>query len=558
MAARTASVSGLWSNTATWGGSAVPVDGDTITINTGIIVEFDVDQSGFATGLGAQAINGTLKVTNTAGTYYWKCAGTVTFGASSSYLANNGSIGGLLPANVKFTQALNGNFSNAFPSTAIVDINCQEPTHKYAKVTVAASAAATVLTIDTNLTGGGADALWANPSLVRIDDINQAQESEQYTISSLSSTQITLTSGLTNAKSIGAYVILLSRNIEIIQLVSVNGIGFNACGSATNPVSIAASMRNLTAAIASVQNGTIGGVMAGCTTGNSTGFANTLNGVVTGGTNANNACQATILNGLISGCNTGLVNCQVTIVNGIITGCANGLNQCSGSLVTGSLINSGNGLFNCPGTTLQNATLNNNNRDLSNAMTGQAFNTLFGSAVEFNAYNSVASQVYDYFESIDHDQVAGAFRAWTHGGIVNSIASPAFDASRVRSYQHVPENTSFPVFRQQLIVVPEGATLYVRCYVQKDASMSYLPRLWVFSADKEPLITGSPDSEIIMTNSTNTWEILETTVTNTTNGDKMYKVRTIAKNASGNVYFDPIIRLSSFQINKDMVGGLVA
>ena len=36
--ARTASVSGNWNNTATWGGSSVPVAGDTVTINSGITV----------------------------------------------------------------------------------------------------------------------------------------------------------------------------------------------------------------------------------------------------------------------------------------------------------------------------------------------------------------------------------------------------------------------------------------------------------------------------------------------------------------------------------------
>ena len=37
-AARTASVSGNWNNTATWGGSSVPIAGDTVTINSGITV----------------------------------------------------------------------------------------------------------------------------------------------------------------------------------------------------------------------------------------------------------------------------------------------------------------------------------------------------------------------------------------------------------------------------------------------------------------------------------------------------------------------------------------
>ncbi len=48
-AARTASVSGNWSSTATWGGSAVPVAGDTCTINNGINVT--VDMSAVCTSL---------------------------------------------------------------------------------------------------------------------------------------------------------------------------------------------------------------------------------------------------------------------------------------------------------------------------------------------------------------------------------------------------------------------------------------------------------------------------------------------------------------------------
>ena len=38
-AARTASVSGDWNNTATWGGLPFPIAGDTVTINSGITGE---------------------------------------------------------------------------------------------------------------------------------------------------------------------------------------------------------------------------------------------------------------------------------------------------------------------------------------------------------------------------------------------------------------------------------------------------------------------------------------------------------------------------------------
>jgi len=49
MALRTASVSGKWSDTTTWGGESLPVIGDFVTINNGITVEFDAESVGIAT-----------------------------------------------------------------------------------------------------------------------------------------------------------------------------------------------------------------------------------------------------------------------------------------------------------------------------------------------------------------------------------------------------------------------------------------------------------------------------------------------------------------------------
>jgi hypothetical protein len=48
-AARTASVSGNWSNTATWGGAAVPVAGDNIILNSGITLTVDVNTAAVTT-----------------------------------------------------------------------------------------------------------------------------------------------------------------------------------------------------------------------------------------------------------------------------------------------------------------------------------------------------------------------------------------------------------------------------------------------------------------------------------------------------------------------------
>jgi len=62
MATKTASVSGLWSDKATWGGAAVPVNGDAVVINAGVTVLFNVDQSAWANGVLSIQIDGLLHV----------------------------------------------------------------------------------------------------------------------------------------------------------------------------------------------------------------------------------------------------------------------------------------------------------------------------------------------------------------------------------------------------------------------------------------------------------------------------------------------------------------
>ncbi|MCX6226447.1 MAG: hypothetical protein NTV01_17140, partial [Bacteroidia bacterium] len=86
-AQRTASVSGNWSNTATWGGAAVPTAAQTVTINNGITVTVDI----------AAACN-TLTTVNT---------GTLTISGTNS-LAVTGLITMARPAsnNTNFTIAV--------------------------------------------------------------------------------------------------------------------------------------------------------------------------------------------------------------------------------------------------------------------------------------------------------------------------------------------------------------------------------------------------------------------------------------------------------------------
>ncbi len=50
MATRTSVGSGLWSSAAVWD-TGVPVDGDDVVIASGHVIEFDVNQSAFVTGV---------------------------------------------------------------------------------------------------------------------------------------------------------------------------------------------------------------------------------------------------------------------------------------------------------------------------------------------------------------------------------------------------------------------------------------------------------------------------------------------------------------------------
>ena len=65
-AARVASVSGNWSNPATWGGNPVPVLADDVTINTGIVVTVDMAaQCNTLTINGGNNANGGITISGT-------------------------------------------------------------------------------------------------------------------------------------------------------------------------------------------------------------------------------------------------------------------------------------------------------------------------------------------------------------------------------------------------------------------------------------------------------------------------------------------------------------
>lgn len=564
MATRTASVSGKASSTATWGGAAIPVNGDAIIVNAGVVLEWDLDTSGFASGLIASTINGTLRVTNTPGTYHWKCAAQVSWGAAARFEINDGA-GGALPADVVFTQEATGNITlNSFNAATVIDIRCQEPAHKVVRTLNAEGIGDTVLEVDTDLTG---DPLWAVGARIRIDNINQGVQSEERIIQSVTSSAITITAGLTAAKLQGSYIALISRNVKFV------GAGTGTALSSPQTPYIAAEIRGFATGISGGNGGqaapasTFGGSISTCTTGINSHQNAVIDAVISGCTSALNGIASFLMRGVLSGCTRGIgtaTQSTAGIISGLITGCTDGIGGSQGLTITGEISNCQSAVNGGTGFVARGAQFRNNTRDFRAADSVRIYGALMGTQ-PFNLYNQPANgrNILSYSESIDHNQIAGGFLSATLGGLVSDVSSPAFDGTRPRSYRHVPESTAYPCYMQQDVLVPPGETISVTCHVRKDASMGYLPRLQVFSIGKEPLLSGTPDVEAVMTDSVDTWETLEAEVTNAANYPVTYRVRTLAKNASGNVYFDPMITVggaggASMNLDVGMTGGLVA
>jgi hypothetical protein len=582
MTAFTSTQSGLFSANSTWGGGGHPsVNGDTFTIASGHTVTQDTDFSGLTAGFGASVITGAL-INSQSSTNILQMNGNLTGTGTITY---DDGAGGGAPLNVvseilmRASGALSVSGGKVFRAT--------QPTHKWVKLTQAANAADTVLHIDTDLTQSGDNGSnqWVLNSLVNIDNDNKALQTEQKIISSVTSTTLTLTAGLTNAKSVGAYIILLTRNVKIlgvstaISLCNGNISASDVYNCEVRTFNIAFSQANASA--------TFGGVYSnGVTVFTSTGNGPTLasGGVITGATTQaiNGSSFFTAAAGsLISGCAVGFISNTVAqpgkgyMLAGIVNGCTNVAFGAVDIYVSGTLNGNATGLLNCQGeangaTFSNNAnaisasvltlrgpcTFSGNTQDWVAPLNGRAFSQIWG----VTPVPGAASQAWDYWESIDDGGVAGAYLAITKGNTspLDTVATPVYDNTRARSYRINAGSSTQWQFFQREILVPAGGTLDVRCYMYKDASEidAKRLRLWIFDAAKEPLQSGSPDVENIMPDVNNTWQVVHSILTNSTNSDKYYKVRILVMNNTHTDYLDPVIRVSSFIPVQVMEGGL--
>ncbi|HYC41077.1 MAG TPA: T9SS type A sorting domain-containing protein [Chitinophagaceae bacterium] len=165
-AQRTASVSGNWSSTATWGGASVPTSSDAVTINAGVTVTVDV-----AANAASLTLNGTLNLTsgnnltiNSGGSVTINNGGSVVFSSTSVITGGSAGSNGIslsINAGANITTAhttgftvpgANGNGTNGFNMNRGTRTWTYDPGANYTFNGTAAQSTGTAITSANNLT----------------------------------------------------------------------------------------------------------------------------------------------------------------------------------------------------------------------------------------------------------------------------------------------------------------------------------------------------------------------------------------------------------------------
>lgn len=147
----------------------------------------------------------TLTITGSNGIY--GTAGTV------KGLVEFGTVASPLPYAAKRTIALGtaGTINGA--NLGVVSLVGTEPANPYVLLSADEAAGQTVLSVDRDVTSD----LWEPGDVVAICDINKTQEYQRTTIAAggIAATTITISDALAAAKSAGAYLVLVSRNLSV-------------------------------------------------------------------------------------------------------------------------------------------------------------------------------------------------------------------------------------------------------------------------------------------------------------------------------------------------------
>jgi len=532
MATITSIGSGKWSNPAIWD-AGVPADGDSVVIASGHVVTFDYDMSAWVTGIDGLTITGTLNFETAAGIYHLMMKAATTINGAGTM--NVGTETAPIPFAAKHTITGGDGWYIQGSGGLTMTVYGAEPTYTHIKLSADEAAGQTILSVDTNVMGD----IWADGDTIRIDDINQAKDSEERTIAAggIAAGEITITAGLTAAKLTGAIVSLITRNVKFI---GVGASGYVA--------------QNFTSENLTVDSGQ-------WTTANYRVFNNCTDIVISGGTFSGNnsvlySCSApSVSGGIFSGNTYGLFfSNNSSVSGGIFSGNAYGLYNCGGISISGAtFIRNSNGLQLSTSIVIlsaiftenvsairessvfeiKGATFTSNTYDMRESVFS-GYNIALTSSPENITYSAYPKEIYSYI--IDNGEVQGAYKAWTKGG-VTTLQSTVYPTGLTESYNIVLEDADNEGYFQKELVVGAGQSVNFDLYLRKDGAMSYLPRIQLFlKKETDPFAGGTPEHTFTMTNSVDTWESETYTYSNDGTEDETIVIRCLGKAASGNVY----------------------
>jgi len=563
---------GEWSVPGTWAEGVVPGDGDSVTIGATDTVLFDADQSGWAAGLAGLTVNGLLTCSEVPGTYYLKMKGNIVVGAAGEIKAGT-SRAVPYPQTSTMTFYFNGayGFSN-FNKTGKLNLFCTEPTYTYVKLSGAEAIGQTELSVDTNVIGD----IWAAGDPVYICDVDAGNDSELRTIDTggIAASTITVTPGLTNAKVTGAYVVLCRRNIRILGSTGtstsiINGLAscivdaeVNGAGCGLNSGTSCLSggcWYGLYRGHASGAGHSISGVISGCTNGVYSSDGHSISGVISGCGNGVYSGAGTAVSGTINGCTTGISGSADVTISGTISGCTTGISGSDGVTISGTISGCGNGIYSSSGLTISGtvsdctqgicagsdfmftgATLTGNTYDLRRIVHADIYHTTLAGTENYG-YNTSYVPAWSYVASYDHDQVPGALKAWTRGGVVVSDVNAA-PVGFPAAFKHACESADMQCFRQAEMTLEPGQTLQVAGKIKvADDHSAWAPRLEIIDPAADPLVdaANSPLASAacqVADGSVADWQDVLVTFTNAGTLGKKVIIRCSAKRASGDVY----------------------
>ena len=523
MATITSAQSGLASNPNTWVGGVCPSgSGDTPVIAAGTTVTWDLSNpptSGY-TGYAGFTINGTLAAPTASGSYvlYLSTTANMTFSSSGQVLFGTSS--SPVPDNVKFTFNTNTktiDLTNVAASGFA--IYGTMPQSMYAQVAVSGAVGATSITYSgPDLT---ADPVrpWKVGDSIRIDGINQINQSQVVVITAITSNTITFANNpLSYAKNVGSYIVFISSNIQFTS-ASTNGVY-------------------------AISNGT-GAIINRCTlSGNNIGIYNSNSHTLTSCTLSGNnygvsaGTSHTLTNCTFSGnINSFYLGTSFTISGCIFSGSSSVVNTGTSHTLSGCTLSGNNYEFvSNIGLLLQGNTISSNagkDYSLSNGW-GNGYNNTYPATPTCQSYLNGDPNGWKRATEYNYNGVANSIIYYSNGGYGLTQAPPAgqpggitYSLHNVMQDVRCPLEFDIPIYG--FAGVPLNLTVWI-ISAQLPAGMTVGPRVQIIDPTQ---VYGSAASKLWDTPIANntSWQTIPVSYTPTVTGPLLLRVT--ATNASG-------------------------